>query len=920
LIAVASWLPLSINDHTSTIDNDSTIKAMRPIPGTRLAHYEIVETIGKGGMGEVYRARDTRLPRDTAIKVSAERFTERFAREAHVIASLNHPNITTLYDVGPDYLVMELVEGPTLADRIRQGVLPLDEASAIARQIADALEYAHERGVVHRDLKPGNVKIRPDGVVKVLDFGLAKTGVTQSAPQSDESPTMSLHQTEAGVVLGTAAYMAPEQAKGKDVDKRADIWAFGCVFYEMLTGAPPHQGDSSQETLASILRDAPDLDKVPAQARRLLKRCLEKDPQKRLRHIGDVMSLLDEPPSAPYASAVTPSTAGGTTGSHSKWVWPVAVAAAIAIVIVGAAIAVWAPWRSQATTLQAIRFPVAETDSMKFFYGGAMAVSPDGRWMVFPAVGKDGVARYWVRSLETVEARALPGTESAFVPAAWSADSRYVIFSPLNVSEIKRIDIQGGPPQTLARMEGRLNGAAMNANGAILFGSSNARQPLFRVPAGGGTPVAITTLAEGEAGHKFPQFLPDGRHFLYLRASGDPAQMGVFVGDIDAAPREQSRQRLLATNRQAYFSASSGGGPGHLIFLRESTLMAQPFDPDRMELSGEAVPIAENVESFPNQFYGLFSVSDNGTLVYRESAGQTLALTWFDQNGNPAGVLGEPGNYANPTVSPDSTRVAVALGAAGTRDIWIIDIARGATTRFTFDPADDDNAVWSPDGKDVVFSSDRSGQPKIYIKRADGAGEERLLSDQPGTPTSWSRDGRFLLFTSSAPKTGADIWAMPDPRASTDAKPFPVLQTQFQESLAQFSPDGRWIAYMSSESSPADIYVRAFSPDDASGAGGAKWLVSRVGGINGLPRWQPDGRRLFYASATTFDLLAVDIDTSKGFQAGAPRRLFAAPPPLITVGMDTAQDGKRFLFVTTPDGGRTTPFTVVLNWAAALKR
>jgi hypothetical protein len=352
---------------------------MNPSPGTRLGHYEIVETIGKGGMGEVYRARDTRLPRDTAIKVSAERFSERFAREAHAIASLNHPNITTLYDVGPDYLVMELVEGPTLAERIRQGI-------------------------VHRDLKPGNVKIRPDSVVKVLDFGLAKSGLSSGASRSDESPTISAHQTEAGVVLGTAAYMAPEQAKGKEVDKRADIWAFGCVFYEMLTGTPPHQGDSSQETLASILRDAPDLDKVPVQARRLLKRCLEKDPQKRLRHIGDVMSLLDEPPSGPLAPAVAPPTGPAAAESTRSWLWP-AVAAA-AIVAVGAAIVIWAPWRSQTTAVQAIRFPVAETESMKFFYGGAMAVSPDGRWMVFPAVDPDGVARYWVRSLETVEARA----------------------------------------------------------------------------------------------------------------------------------------------------------------------------------------------------------------------------------------------------------------------------------------------------------------------------------------------------------------------------------------------------------------------------------------------------------------------------------------------------------------------------------
>jgi Tol biopolymer transport system component/tRNA A-37 threonylcarbamoyl transferase component Bud32 len=891
---------------------------MSPTPGTRLAHYEIVETIGKGGMGEVYRARDTRLPRDTAIKVSAEKFSERFAREAHAIASLNHPNITTLYDVGPDYLVMELVEGPTLADRIRQGVLTLDEASAIARQIADALEYAHEKGVIHRDLKPGNVKIRPDGVVKVLDFGLAKSVLSHGASRSDESPTISAHQTEAGVVLGTPAYMAPEQAKGKEVDKRADIWAFGCVFYEMLTGTPPHQGDSSQETLASILRDPADLDKVPVQARRLLKRCLEKDPQKRLRHIGDVMALLDEPPSGPMAPAVPPSAIRATTESNRKWLWPVATAATLAV---GALLVVWAPWQSRTTAVQAIRFPVAETESMKFFYGGAMAVSPDGRWMVFPAVGEDGVARYWVRSLETVEARALPGTETAYVPAAWSADSRSVIFSLLSAAEIKRIDIQGGPPQTLSRMEGRLNGLTDNGKGAIIFGSSSASQPLFRVASGGGEPVAITAVSEGEAGHKFPQFLPDGYRFLYLRASADPAKVGIYVGDINKGPTEQSGERILATNRQAYFAASLAGGPGHLVFLRDTTLMAQLFDPVRLTLNGNAVPIGEGVDSFPNVFYGLFAVSDNGTLVYRQGAGAALALTWFDQNGKLTGVIGEPADgYGNAVVSPDQRRVAVSRGPAGARDIWIVDIARGSSTRFTFDPANDDNPVWSPDGTDVVFASNRSGQQKLYIKPSDGSGEERLLIDQPGVPTSWSKDGRFLLFTSGTPKTAADLWALPDPRrVSADAKPIVVLQTPFAETAAQFSPDGRWIAYISNESSPNDVYVRAFSPTGTTTAAGAKWLISG-GGLNGVVRWSPDGRRLIYANATTFDLLAVDVDTSKGFQAGTPRRLFRAPPPLLNVGWNLTPDGQRFIFVTTPDGGKPTPFTVVLNWAAALRR
>jgi Tol biopolymer transport system component len=889
--------------------------------GTRLGVYEVVGAIGTGGMGTVYRAKDTRLPRDAAIKVSAEKFSDRFAREAHAIASLNHPNITTLYDVGPDYLVMEMVEGPTLADRIRQGPLSLDEAAHIGKQIADALDYAHERGIVHRDLKPGNVKIRPDGVVKVLDFGLAKTGGL-TVPNSDETPTMTAHQTAAGVIVGTFAYMAPEQLTGKAVDKRVDIWAFGCVFYEMLTGESVHQGDTSHEVMASVLRDEPDLKRVPAQARRLLKRCLEKDPQKRLRHIGDVMALLDEQPSgesSAVASALPVSSRGGP-----RWLWP--AVGLIALIAAGAGVLVLAPWRSQPNAGQAVRFEVPESDKLRFFYGGAMAVSPDGHWMVFPATGEDGVARYWLRSLDTVEARPLSGTETAYVPAAWSGDSKYVIFSTLASATLKKVDIQGGPPQTITELSasvGRLNGATSNSGGVVIFGLSGGRQPLGRVPVSGGQMVPATTLAPGETGHRWPQFLPDGRHFLYYRGSPDTSHAGVYVGSIDAKPEGQSLKRLLATNREAYYARSTDGGPGHLIFLRDATLMSQPFDPGRLELSGEAVPIAEGVDSFSGQAYGLFSVSDTGALVYRGGAGAKLALTWFDATGNPASAF-DAGEYANPSLSPDQTRIAVAAGPVASRDIAIVDVVRKTTTRLTFDPARDDAPVWSPDGKNIVFASDRTeamnnGIMKMYVKPADGSGEERLLLDRPGVPTSWSRDGRFLFFTTQSQKNGADIWVLRDPLGDArEAKPYPVLETQFNEGSAQVSPDGRWIAYTSNESSPSDVYVRSFAPDGKPGVPGAKWLISK--GLATSPRWSADGKRLFYVTVNGFDLMAVDIDTSKGFQAGTPRRLFTAPPPFINVGWDLTADAKRFVFVATPNGARTAPFTVVLNWAAALKK
>jgi len=885
-------------------------------PGSRLDHYEIVELIGKGGMGEVYRARDTRLPRETAIKMSAERFSERFAREAQIIASLNHPNISTLYDVGANYLVMELVEGPTLAERIRQGPLSLDEASTIARQVADALDYAHDRGVVHRDLKPGNIKIRPDGLVKVLDFGLAKVGGDRVATQLADSPTVSLRPTEAGVVLGTAAYMAPEQARGQEVDRRADVWAFGCVFYEMLTGAPPHHGDTSQETMASILRDEPDLSKVPAQARRLLKRCLEKDPQKRLRHVGDVMVLLEEPPSGQQSSAgsLPPAVSrADASPRRNAWIWP--VAAGVALALAGIGLFIWGPRRTETDPSPAVRFEVAEAEGMKFFYGGAMAVSPDGRWMVFPAVGADGIGRYWLRSLETVEARALEGTEGAYTPPAWTADSKYVLFTPLG-GGLKKVDIQGGPPQSLSN-SGGLNGASANRDGVIVYGLAG-NQPLFRVPVGGGMPIAVTVRNEGEGGNKFPQFLPDGHRFLYLRVSNDPAIGGVYVGSIDAKPEEQSPMRVLASNRQAYYAAPRGAGPGHLIFLRGTTLMAQPFDPATAALSGEAAPIAENVDSFPAQAYGLFSLSDNGTLVYRRAMGSQLAITWFDQKGNPAGALGEPGEFANPALSPDGTRVAVAAGSPGARDVWIIDVARKTNTRLTFDPKNDDNPVWSPDGRSVAFSSNRNGQPRLYLKPADGSSEERQLADQPGAPSNWTRDGRYLLFTSGSPKTGNDIWVLPDPeRAPTGAKPFPLLATESNEGGAQVSPDGRWLAYLTNATSFNDIYVRPFSPTPSSDASGAKWLVSR--GLAQGSRWRADGKQLVYGTAT-FDIAAVDVDTSNGFQAGTPRRLFTAPPPFLGVGFTLSADATRFLFVTTPDGGKVAPFNVVVNWPAALRK
>jgi hypothetical protein len=592
-----------------------------------LGPYRVDSLLGKGGMGEVYRGTDTRLGRPVAIKISARQFGDRFEREAKAISSLNHANICTLHDIGPNYLVLELIEGETLLKIIERGPLPLDRALSYAVQIVDALAAAHAKGVIHRDLKPGNIIIARNGV-KVLDFGLAKFSTEKVSGESAANiQTVTEPITRVGAILGTLYYMAPEQVEGKETDERSDIFSFGVVFYEMVTGQRPFTGDTQAAVLAALLKDPPPpmtqrQSATPRALERVVRKCLEKKPDDRWQSARDLkptLELIDleaPPPNSTSASVPIPIQIPPEKPKSKPWLWPAVMAAGV--MAAGAALAMWAPWKKSAPA-QAVRFEVGPADKMTFIPQAAMAVSPDGRWMVFPASGEDGKTRYYIRSLDGVEVRAL--AEANQSPAACSDDSRWVLFA--DGTKLKKVDIQGGPPQILADFpSNRLGGAGWNSDGVIIAGASGAgASSIMRVPASGGQATPLTVIAPGESVHLWPQFLPDGKHFLYLRASNDSAKGGVYVGSLDAKPEQQSMQRLLATDRQAYYASDPGGGAGRLIFLRGTTLMAQPFDPAKMILSGEPAAIADGVDSYSGSYHGLFSVSDNGTLVYRGGTG-----------------------------------------------------------------------------------------------------------------------------------------------------------------------------------------------------------------------------------------------------------------------------------------------------------
>ena len=834
--------------------------------GSHVGPYEITGILGKGGMGEVYRARDPRLNRDVAIKTSASRFSERFEREARAIAALNHPNICQIYDVGPNYLVMELVEGEP-----PKGPMDLDEALSIADQIAEALQEAHEKLITHRDLKPGNIMVTPSGVVKVLDFGLAKMGHV-SVPDSENSPTLSMSMTQAGMILGTAAYMSPEQARGKPVDERADIWAFGVVLYEILTGKRLFKGEDLGDTLASVVKEQPNLSDAPERVRRLLEACLQKDPKKRLQSIGDMRLLLAEAPAV-------------AANSRVSRLWPIAAAAGVFL----GAIGLWAPWRPAPAPPEVVKFEVGPPEKGSFT--NWMSLSPDGKKIAYTARGDDGQVQLWVRPLDSLDAKPITATAGNAVPF-WSPDSRSIGYHLSG--KLRRIDAAGGPSQALCDASTNFMGGAWSADGTILFGGPEGLQ---KVSANGGVAEKVTSRDESkqEIGHDSPEFLPDGRHFLYHGRAASRENAGIYVGSLDDA---KLKTRVMVSEVNGLYAS------GFLLFERERALMAQPFDAANLKLTGEPVLLADPIGRMTGNF--LNAMVSETTLIYRSSSiADVRQLTWVDREGKTQTPVTMPAAWANVRLSSDATRAVIrGQDAQGDVDVWMVDLSRALPTRFTFDKAADNYPVWSPDNSRVVFRSLRNGDGDLYWKAANGTMNEEVLlkSSENKTPTDWSRNGS-LLYTVTNSKTKNDVWVLP---MEGEKKPRPFLVTDFDEGAARFSPDGRFVAYQSNETGNDEVYVRSF-PD-----GGGKWQVSKGGGQT--PAWSRDGKQLFYSMSAR--LYAVDVTTAPAFQSSEPRTVYT----MLDGGeWDVAPDG-RFLVVQSSAQNAAAPIKVVLNWQAGLKK
>jgi Tol biopolymer transport system component len=864
--------------------------------GMKLGSYEIRAAIGAGGMGEVYRAHDAKLNRDVAIKILPDEFSNdperitRFQREAETLAALNHQNIAGIYDLQQTgairFLILEFIEGDTLADILnKRGALSLDEALNIAKQICDALEAAHDKGIVHRDLKPANIKVMADGKVKVLDFGLAKAMDPAAANATlSNSPTLTMAATATGVILGTASYMSPEQARGRTVDHRSDIFAFGSVLYEILTGRPAFEGQDTTEILGRVVTAEPAWNRLPAnvplRVREVLRLCLRKDVKKRRQTAADVRIDIEEALAEPAAPSPAVAPARG--------VWLVWIVSAIAaVLIVALAVAAWRLRDTPSPPEVRLQINTPSTQAPLQF-----ALSPDGTRLVFVASG-DGPQRLWLRPLNRTDAQPLAGTEGAEYPF-WSPDNRSIGF--FASGKLYRIDIGGGAPQALANAPaGR--GGAWNADGTIVF-APGTNTPLFRVPASGGVDVAVMKLGRGQISHRFPQFLPNGRHFLFVSLGSEEGAYGIFSGSLDGGDAKRITSEFWPP-------AAAYVRPDLLVFMREDVLLAQRLNTKRWELMGDPVPVAQPVGA-DNDRKGL-SVSADGRLAYRPGGTQ---LVWFDRTGKVLGAASQPDTVflGQPELSPDGRRAAVSRRVQGNLDIWLMDFDRGGLSRFTFDEEHDWGPVWSPDGTRIAFT--RGGG--LYVKSLTGAAMEESLLRTPSNKMvqDWSNDGRFLLYYETGPKTGADLWALD--MTGPERKPRLVTNTMFDERSGQFSPDGRWVAYETNESSRVEVMVQSFPQPTG------KWQVSTGGGFQ--PRWRADGKELYFI-APDGKLMAVPIAVrGSTVEAGKPSALFQTR---VLDGINpfkpqyaVSRDGR---FLINMPALEAAPITLVLNWKPPVK-
>jgi hypothetical protein len=892
--------------------------------GVRLGPYEILSALGAGGMGEVYKARDTRLERTVAIKVLPSNLSDdadlkaRFEREAKAISQLSHPHICALYDVGNqdgvEYLVMEFLEGETLADRLTKGPLPTEQVLRRGIEIADALDRAHRQGIVHRDLKPGNVMLTKSGV-KLLDFGLAKTfaagGTAWPAGAGEAFSVLPTEQaaspalTEQGTILGTFQYMSPEQLEGKEADSRTDIFAFGALLYEMATGQKAFGGKSRASIIAAILeREPAPISSIspmtPPAFDRVVQTCLAKDPDERFQTAHDVKLQLQWIAEA-GSQAGAPAVVATRRKNRERAAWGIAAAALVLAGIATVGYLRRAP--AKGFPIRSFLLPPEKVDFQLMGDGcGSLTISPDGRKMTFAAKGPGGQNVLWIRSLDELNARPISGTEGAIFPF-WSPDSRFLAF--FADGKLKKVDVAGAPPLDLCDAPNGRSGG-WNRDGVIIF-SPDTTTGVFRIPASGGvaTPVTMLDDAHGETTHRWATFLPDGRHFLYMAGSHGAATKSetnaIYLGALD------SKERTLVVQTRSNVAYASG----HLLYLRERILLAQPFDPGRGRFTGDPVPLAEGVEYDAGFFRGVFSVSESGILLYSAGAAQnTASLIWYDRTGKPlGGPIGDPATFQGLAIAPDGKRFAAGIVDPGTgiSDIWLVD-ARGVRTRFTFNSLAE-SPLWSPDGNRIVYSRlEKTPRYGLYVKSANGAGAEEALYHADGSVVAndWSQDGRFLALNVEkyGSKTRQDIWILP---LSGDRKPYPFLATEFEEHGASFSLDTRWLAYTSNESGKSELYVVPFP-----GPGG-KWQISTGGALGG--GWAHSGKEILYVSPS-YELVSVEVRVgAAGLEVGASKVLFK--PPLVQTGAFSPQDD-RVLLAVRPEGSEKPKVALIANWPAAL--